>query len=232
MNKIYSLIFILFLISCSKNKESEGVINLKNENDSSSYAIGADLGENLKSQGIEIDYSAFLSGIKNSYESKEHLLSKEDRRLAFQSLQNKVKSSQENKAVENSKIAEDFLKKIKTNDNDIVETKTGLLYKVIKSGNGKKPTSMDQVQVNYEGRLIDNTIFDSSYEKGEPATFRLNRVIKGWTEGLQLMSPGAEYTFYIPPSLGYGARGSQSIPPNSALIFKVELMKVFPPNMK
>ena len=232
MNKIYSLIFILFLISCSKNKEFEGVSNLKNENDSSSYAIGADLGENLKSQDIEINYNAFLSGIKNSYESKEHLLSKEDRRLAFQRLQNTVKSSQENKAVENSKIAEDFLKKIKTTDSDIVETKTGLLYKVIKSGNGKKPTSMDQVQVNYEGRLIDNTIFDSSYEKGDPATFRLNRVIKGWTEGLQLMSPGAEYTFYIPPSLGYGVRGSQSIPPNSALIFKVELMKIFPQNMK
>ena len=160
------------------------------------------------------------------------MLSKEDRALAFQRLQNTVKSAQEKKSIENSKIAEDFLRKTKTSDSDVVETKTGLLYKVIKAGDGKKPTSMDQVQVNYEGKLIDGTIFDSSYEKGEPATFRLNRVIKGWTEGLQLMSPGAEYTFYIPPVLGYGARGSQNIPPNSALVFKVELMKIFPPNMK
>jgi FKBP-type peptidyl-prolyl cis-trans isomerase FklB len=104
---------------------------------------------------------------------------------------------------------------------------SGLQYQVLKEGNGKKPKATDQVKCHYEGMLVDGTLFDSSVQRGEPATFPLNQVIAGWTEGLQLMQEGAKYRFFIPYSLGYGERGAgQSIPPYSALIFDVELIAV------
>ena len=109
----------------------------------------------------------------------------------------------------------------------MITTESGLQYEVIDEGDGAKPTRSDQVTVHYKGELTDGTVFDSSYERGEPATFPLNRVIPGWTEGLQLMRVGAKYKFYIPPGLGYGSRGAgSSIPPNSALIFQVELLSI------
>ena len=116
---------------------------------------------------------------------------------------------------------------------DILETKSGLQYRIVRKGEGKSPdSSSDQVRVNYEGKLVDGTIFDSSYEKGEPFVTRLNRVIKGWTEGIQLMNEGSEYEFFIHPRLAYGPRPNNNIPANSVLIFKVELQKVFEKNIK
>ncbi len=108
----------------------------------------------------------------------------------------------------------------------MITTESGLQYEVIEEGDGAKPTRRDQVTVHYKGELTDGTVFDSSYDRGQPATFPLNRVIPGWTEGLQLMRVGAKYKFYIPPDLGYGSRGTGSIPPNSALIFQVELLRI------
>ena len=129
--------------------------------------------------------------------------------------------------------AENFLKDNKDKNKDIQITKSGLQYRVIKKGSGKSPdSSSDQVRVHYEGRLLDGTTFDSSYKKGEPFVTRLNRVIKGWTEGIQLMNEGSEYEFFIHPRLAYGARRNNNIPPNSVLIFKVELQKVFDKNIK
>ncbi len=110
---------------------------------------------------------------------------------------------------------------------NVITTESGLQYEVIEEGDGAKPTRRDQVTVHYKGELTDGTVFDSSYDRGQPATFPLNRVIPGWTEGLQLMRVGAKYKFYIPPDLGYGSRGAgSSIPPNSALIFQVELLRI------
>ncbi len=110
---------------------------------------------------------------------------------------------------------------------NIVTTKTGLQYQVLTKGTGKKPKATDNVTVHYQGTTIDDNEFDSSYKRGEPATFPLNRVIAGWTEGLQLMKEGARYRFFIPPELGYGMRGAgRDIPPNAALIFDIELIKV------
>jgi FKBP-type peptidyl-prolyl cis-trans isomerase len=120
---------------------------------------------------------------------------------------------------------EQFLKE-NAEKEGVIQTETGLQYKVIKEGTGKQPAGTDKVRVHYEGRLIDGTIFDSSYERKEPAEFVVLRVIKGWTEGLQLMKEGGEYELYIPSQLGYGERGSGQIKPYSALIFKVELLKV------
>jgi FKBP-type peptidyl-prolyl cis-trans isomerase FkpA len=105
-------------------------------------------------------------------------------------------------------------------------TASGLQYEVIEEGDGAKPTTSDQVTVHYKGELTDGTVFDSSYDRGQPATFPVNRVIPGWTEGLQLMSVGSKFKFYIPADLGYGARGTGPIPPNAPLIFHVELLGI------
>ena len=231
--KLLIAFFYLLIISCDNKDAIKPVTDLKDVSDSSSYALGADLGENLKKQYVELDYDAFLTGLRFGYdEGNVPLLTKDERKDAFQKLQASIRNKQQEQSKENLKLAEEFLEKNKVSDSDIKETPTGLQYRVVREGTGRSPTSMDQVQVHYEGRLLDDTVFDSSYEKDEPAVFRLNRVIKGWTEGLQLMKAGAEFEFFIHPKLGYGQRGNQNIPPNSALIFKVELLKIFEKNMK
>ena len=231
--KLLIAFFYLLIISCDNKDAIKPVTDLKDVSDSSSYALGADLGENLKKQYVELDYDAFLTGLKFGYDKGNvPLLTKDERKDAFQKLQASIRNKQQGQSKENLKLAEEFLEKNKISDPDIKETPTGLQYRVVREGTGRSPTSMDQVQVHYEGRLLDDTVFDSSYEKDEPAVFRLNRVIKGWTEGLQLMKAGAEFEFFIHPKLGYGQRGNQNVPPNSALIFKVELLKIFEKNMK
>ena len=225
----------LFLFSCEKNSENthSPISSFKDNRDSISYSIGADIGDNLINQDVDIDYDAFLTGLKNGYEKKDHLLSKQDRRDLFKTMQEKMMLQQQKKAKEGLAIAEKYLKDNKENNSDIIETASGLQYRILKEGTGKSPdSSADQVRVHYEGKLVDGTIFDSSYKKGEPLVIRLNRVVKGWTEGVQLMKEGSEFEFFIPPSLGYGERGSGAIPPNSVLIFKVELQKVFEKNIK
>ena len=148
-------------------------------------------------------------------------------------MQDRMRFKQETESTQALEKAERFLKDNKSQNKDILETKSGLQYRVVKKGKGKSPdASSDQVRVNYEGKLVDGTIFDSSYEKGEPFVTRLNRVIKGWTEGIQLMSEGSEYEFFIHPRLAYGPRRNNNIPANSVLIFKVELQKVFEKNIK
>jgi FKBP-type peptidyl-prolyl cis-trans isomerase len=127
----------------------------------------------------------------------------------------------------NLKAADEFLDKNIAENSDVKETPTGLQYKVLLEGDGESPGKTDKVKVHYAGRLIDGSEFDSSIKKGEPSSFGLNQVIKGWTEGLQLMKVGSKFEFYIHPNLGYGARGSAPrIPPNSLLIFEIELLEI------
>ena len=234
-NEFIGLLTMIIFFSCQSDSEytHKPISEFSNDKDSISYSIGADIGDNLISQGVEIDYDAFFTGLKNGYEKNEHLLTMQDRKALFKTVQNKMRQRQQSVAQETLGKAENFLKKNKADNPKIIETSSGLQYRIIKPGAGKSPdSSMDQVRVNYEGKLIDGTIFDSSYEKGEPYVTRLNAVIKGWTEGIQLMKEGSEYEFFIHPRLAYGARRNNNIPPNSVLIFKVELQKVFEKNIK
>ena len=226
---------LIILISCQSESHytHKPISEFSSGKDSISYSIGADIGDNLISQGVEIDYDAFFTGLKNGYEKKDHLLTMLDRKALFKTVQKQMRQRQQSIAQEGLADAENFLKKNKFNNPELIETNSGLQYRIIKEGTGKSPaSSMDQVRVHYEGKLIDGTIFDSSYEKGEPYLTRLNTVIKGWTEGIQLMKEGSEYEFFIHPRLAYGERKNNNIPPNSVLIFKVELQKVFDKNIK
>ena len=237
----FSIIYLTYFyvsavfFSCTGNEEKGSDIKTKltDDTDSISYSIGADIGDNLINQGIDINYDAFSAGFRNGYEKEEHLLTIEKRRELFKSMQDRMRVKQQAEASKALEKAENFLKDNKNKNKDIQVTKSGLQYRVVKKGSGKSPdSSSDQVRVHYEGKLLDGTIFDSSYKKGEPFVTRLNRVIKGWTEGIQLMNEGSEYEFFIHPRLAYGARRNNDIPPNSVLIFKVELQKVFDKNIK
>jgi len=188
-----------------------------------SYAVGMALGKSVKDTGIELDYNAFLQGFKDNMESKKLKLTDEQ---ASSYIQEAIAKAQEKKAADNkakeTKFMEDNGKKpgVKT-------TASGLQYEVISEGTGLKPQATDTVKVHYTGTLMDGTKFDSSIDRGEPATFPLDQVIPGWTEGIQLMSVGSKYKLYIPSSLAYGESGAGGvIPPNSPLIFEVELLGI------
>ena len=192
--------------------------------DKFSYAIGLGIGQNLWSMGARnIEVEDFAQAIKDVLNGNKTAITHEEAR----EIVNKYFSELEEKInAENIEKGKAFLEENKKKEN-IVTLPSGLQYEVIKEGNGKKPKATDRVRCHYEGTLPDGTVFDSSYRRGEPATFPLGGVIKGWTEGLQLMKEGAKYRFFIPYQLGYGARGAgQDIPPYAALVFDVELLQV------
>ncbi len=192
--------------------------------DKISYALGLSLGQNMKSSGVKsLEYNDLVSGIRTIMEgSKPAIGFDEAQRVLdafFTELEQKAagaaKEAGEHFLAENAKRA------------GVKTTGSGLQYEVIEATIGQKPKATDTVRVHYEGTLPDGTVFDSSYKRGEPISFGLNQVIKGWTEGLQLMSVGSKYKLYIPYQLGYGERGAgASIPPYSALVFTVELLGI------
>lgn len=206
---------------------------LKDQKDKASYSIGYDIGETFKKQKIEINIDTMVTGLKDALAAKEAALSKEERDKTLQAFQKEMMEKQvaasKEAGVKNQAEGEKFLAENKKKDG-VKTTASGLQYKVIKEGSGASPKETDTVVTNYRGTLIDGTEFDSSYKRNEPATFPVNRVIKGWTEALQLMKPGAKYQLFIPPSLGYGERGAgQLIGPNATLIFDVELLSIKQP---
>ena len=189
-----------------------------------SYAWGLAMGRQLQGMGMkELNVKDFSDGVASVFEQKEPAMSPEEAQKLIQDYLNDLQQ----KAEEAAKAAGTaFLTENKQNPN-VKETSTGLQYVVEKEGTGAQPTAEDEVTVHYTGRLLDGTVFDSSVNRGEPATFPLNRVIPGWTEGVQLMKEGAKYTFFIPSDLAYGPQGIPgAIPPHSTLIFDVELIKV------
>ena len=163
-----------------------------------------------------------------SEEIEATMASLRERMIEKQRAQMKARGARPNigeMAMKNKAEGRQFLAENKTKDG-VVELPSGLQYKMTREGTGKSPSATDKVTVHYRGTLLDGTEFDSSIKRGKPATFPLNRVIRGWTEGLQLMKEGAKHTLYIPSDLAYGDRGNPSIPPGSTLIFEVELLKV------
>lgn len=191
--------------------------------DKVSYALGMSIGHQLQQMNAtELNIDDFAQAVKDVFAGKAELTDANAQVAVQTFFQEKAEAqAKEMKAGGETFLAENGKKE------GVVTLPSGLQYEVLKEGNGKKPTATDEVECHYEGKLIDGKIFDSSYQRGETATFGLNQVIAGWTEGLQLMQEGAKYRFYIPYTLGYGERGAgQSIPPYATLIFDVELIKV------
>ncbi len=192
--------------------------------DKLSYAWGLAMGRQLQGMGVkELNSEEFKDGVKVAFDGGTPKIPVEE----AQKLINDYLTDLQKKAEAAAREAgEAFLAENKKNA-DVKETASGLQYVVVKEGEGAQPTAEDEVTVHYTGKLIDGTVFDSSVNRGEPATFPLNRVIPGWTEGVQLMKEGAKYTFFIPSDLAYGPQGiPNAIPPHSTLIFEVELIKV------
>ena len=196
-----------------------------------SYALGLGIGRQLAQMGAEdLNIDDFSQAIKDILTGKEPQVSdQEAQKLVttfFEEQEAKQRAAAAEKYKDNKEKGEAWLAN-KAMEEGVVALPSGLMYQVLNEGSGKKPTAQDTVECHYEGRLIDGTVFDSSYKRGESATFPLNGVIAGWTEGVQLMSEGAKYRFFIPYQLAYGERGAgQAIPPFAALVFDVELIKV------
>src|SRR5580692_8395482 len=209
------------------------VLTLKTQKDKASYAIGLNIGKSMHKDSVDIDPSILLRGLRDGLAGSKPLLTDDEARAAMVTLQSEMRKKQEEKMLvqgaANKKEGEAFLADNKTKDG-VVTLPSGLQYKILKEGTGPKPVATDTVVCNYKGTLIDNTEFDSSYKRGQPATFPVGGVIKGWTEALQLMPVGSKWQLFIPSDLAYGARGGPGggIGPNAALVFEVELISIQP----
>ena len=202
--------------------------DLKNPKQKTSYAIGLDIATSLKRQDIDVDAKALTAGIADGFAGKP-ALTEEEQKTVIMELQKSAMAKAEEKQIaaaeKNLKAGEAFLA-VNAKKEGVKTTASGLQYKVIKAGTGASPKPTDIVKVHYTGTLVDGTVFDSSVQRGEPATFPVNGVIPGWTEALQLMKVGDKWQLVIPAKLAYGEQGPRSIGPNSTLIFDVELLGI------
>lgn len=201
---------------------------LKDLKDKASYAIGLNVGFNMKRQNVDLNQDAFNAGMKDALSGRKPLLTEQEVRETMIAFEKDMQDKRSQLAQKNSGESQKFMLDNKSKDG-VKTTASGLQYKVVKEGNGAQPKSSDTVTVNYRGTLTDGTEFDSSYRRGQPASFPVSGVIKGWTEALQLMKVGSKYQLFIPPDLAYGQTGQGSIPPNAVLIFEVELLDVKSP---
>lgn len=216
------------LIACNQSEQTN--VNMENTQDSASYALGYNVGRNIKSQITDINNDVFLKGLSQAVNGDSCLLTDEQlaqQITAFQQQLADKKDAEMNELGEKNKTeGEAFLAENKTKEG-IVTTASGLQYKILKSGSGAKPKKDDKVTVHYAGKLIDGREFDSSIKRGQPATFGVTQVIPGWTEALMLMPVGSKWELYIPSELAYGSQQrSELITPNSVLVFEVELLKI------
>ena len=215
------LLAALAFFGCNGNRFGSSKVK-ENFDKDASYALGMSIGSSLANDGIFPNIDEFLKGVKDSlYGEKTRLTENE----AMEKIQSAYFAMMEVMEAESMQKGMEFLAENSKNPG-VVITSSGLQYEVITEADGPKPMASDTVRVHYEGRLIDDTVFDSSLERGYPIEFPLDGVIPGWTEGLQLMSVGSKYKLYIPPELGYGPGGAGPIPPNSVLIFEVELIDI------
>jgi FKBP-type peptidyl-prolyl cis-trans isomerase FklB len=221
--RVIVVLGILFLVS---QVGAEEKLVLKNQKEKVSYIIGIDIGGNLKKQSIDIDPNILLKGIQDGLAGSKSLLTDQEIQETMIALKRDITAKREEIAKKNKTDGEAFLAENKKKEG-VKTLPSGLQYKVIKAGTDKKPKANDTVTANYRGTLIDGTEFDSSYKRGQPATFRVSGVIAGWTEALQLMGEGAKWQIFVPPNLAYGERGAGIvIGPNATLIFEVELISI------
>jgi FKBP-type peptidyl-prolyl cis-trans isomerase FklB len=191
-----------------------------------SYTIGVQLAQTVLRQNMDLDDNALMQGIQDALAKQGLKLTNDQMRDVLMKYHQAEVEKHKQAAAENLKKGEAFLAENKKKEG-VVELPGGLQYKVLTEGKGKKPTLNDSITVNYEGKLIDGTVFDSSYQRGQPVTLKLNQVIEGWKQALPLMSVGSKWMLFVPPKLAYGDRSpSQEIGPNSTLIFTVELMSI------
>jgi len=211
---------------------ADAPVTLNSQTDKVSYSIGLDIGKNMKRQGIEIDPAIFAAGLKAALSGDKPLLEEEEARQVMNAYraenQAKQQAKQKAAAEKNKAEGDKFLAENKTKDG-VVTLPSGLQYKVLTAGKGEKPTTSDSVTTQYRGTLIDGTEFDSSYKRGQPASFPVTGVIKGWTEALQLMETGSKWQLFIPAQLAYGERGNRDIGPNATLVFDLELLSIQKP---
>lgn len=209
---------------------AQAEVSVKTDKEKLSYSLGYQFGQNAKRNGLDLDTHVFAAAIRDAAGDNKPALTDDEMRAVVQDfqqkLQQKMMAQMQEQATKNKKDGDAFQAKNKKNKG-VVTLPSGLQYKVVKAGTGKKPTAADTVTAHYSGKLVNGTEFDSSYKRGEPARFALNGVIKGWQEALPLMQEGAKWEVVIPPELGYGPNGAgQSIGPNETLIFEIELIAV------
>lgn len=241
MKRFFTVVLALgFILNCGKGtnennahadsqKESDN-LELTTDTQKASYSIGLDIGRNITQQGLELDTDALLSGISDALSGAEPKMSPEEIQTVMMQFQQEMQAKQaaayEAQSADNMAKGEAFLAEVSSQES-VVTLASGLRYKVIKEGTGASPRATDTVAVHYRGTLVDGTEFDSSFKRGQPATFQVDGVIKGWAEALQLMKVGGKWELYIPAELAYGERGAgQRIGPNETLIFEVELIKI------
>jgi len=220
---------LLSMMSCSK-PTGKSVTTLETKQDSISYGIGMEIGMNFNTQSVDVNTDVFAQGFHDTYTESTPLLEESEMKIVTQNYRRELRLKQDElrkQQIEENKVdGEKFLAENSTQAKVIV-LPSGLQYKVINNGDGSTPKATDKVKVHYTGKLIDGTVFDSSVERGEPSTFGVTQVIKGWTEALKLMKVGDKWELYIPSNLAYGARGKgPKIGPNTTLIFEVELLGI------
>ena len=223
--KTVLLTFLAMTISLSPAIAKEKM-SLDTEKKKISYAVGRNIAESIMSSGIEIDIDVFTATVVETMAGEKGRLTEDEKMEVGAAIQKQQQAHAAKATTENKSIGKAFLAENAKKDG-VKVLSSGLQYKVVTAGTGKMPSSSDSVTVNYRGTLIDGTEFDSSYKRGQPATFPVNGVIKGWTEALQLMKEGAKWQLFIPSDLAYGERGAgANIGPHATLIFDVELVKI------
>jgi FKBP-type peptidyl-prolyl cis-trans isomerase FklB len=228
MKKLIAVALVLSIFSSMVIAQKKGTPKTKKEK--ISYSIGVNIGKNMKTQGIDLDQGLLTQGIKDGLNSSKTAMSDKDMEAVMttfqQEMMGKMQAKQKVNGEKNVKEGEAFLAANKKKEG-VVTLPSGLQYKILKSGDGPKPTKEQTVKCHYRGTLIDGTEFDSSYKRGEPTEFPVGQVVKGWTEALQLMPVGSKWQLFIPSDLAYGPNGAgQMIGPNATLIFDIELISI------
>jgi FKBP-type peptidyl-prolyl cis-trans isomerase FkpA len=220
---------VVLVAGCNKEAEEPKAVELTTLEQKVNYTIARNLANNFKQNGLVVDPESFMLALNDVRDNVDSRLTEEEMQTVMQTFQEQAMAKREEEqkklAEENAGKSKTFLEENKAKEG-VTTTESGLQYRVITEGTGVKPKATDTVTVHYSGKLLDGTEFDSSYSRNEPATFDLNSVIPGWTEGLQLMPQGSKWELVIPSELAYGPGANGPIPPNSVLVFEVELLEV------